>query len=75
MDIKSSVRPSSLARMFRLRNLYLGVLISAAEFGVRLRPKRRPGELFNEHARVREEVASGALEDPIRCCSYNRKYG
>ena len=36
-----------------LEDLYLAVLIAAAELGVRLRPKRRTGELFAEERYVR----------------------
>lgn len=52
--------------MLSLENLYFAVLIAAAELGVRLRPKRRTGELFAEERRVREEVQDGALDSDSR---------
>lgn len=52
--------------MLSLENLYFAVLIAAAELGVRLRPKRRTGELFAEERRVREEVQGGAMDSDVR---------
>ena len=56
-----------------LEDLYFAVLIAAAELGVRLRPKRRTGELFAEEPYVREEVQNGALDSDSRLLLLQRR--
>ena len=56
-----------------LEDLYFAVLVAAAELGVRLRPKRRTGELFVEERLVREEVRDGALESDSRLLQLQRR--
>ena len=56
-----------------LEDLYFAVLVAAAELGVRLRPKRRTGELFAEESHVREEVQSGALDSDSRLLLLHRR--
>ena len=56
-----------------LEDLYFAVLIAAAELGVRLRPKRRTGELFAEERLVHEEVQTGALESDMRLFKLHRR--
>ena len=56
-----------------LEDLYFAVLVAAAELGVRLRPKRRTGELFAEERVVREEVEAGALESDVRLFQLHRR--
>ncbi|MYD53272.1 MAG: DUF1998 domain-containing protein [Chloroflexi bacterium] len=56
-----------------LEDVYFAVLIAAAELGVRLRPKRRTGELFAEERDVREEVQSGALDSDQRLLLLQRR--
>ena len=56
-----------------LEDLYFAVLVAAAELGVRLRPKRRTGELFAEDRLVREEIQDGALNSVGRLLQLQRR--
>jgi ATP-dependent helicase YprA (DUF1998 family) len=56
-----------------LEDLYFAVLIAAAKLGVRLRPKRRTGELFAEERHVQEEVQNGALDSDSRLLLLQRR--
>ena len=51
-----------VANLLSLEDLYLGVLITAKDLGVRLRPELKVGESFQDESVVEEAVVSGALE-------------
>jgi ATP-dependent helicase YprA (DUF1998 family) len=52
-----------LVNRISLEDLYLAVLISAKELGVRLRPEMRSGEALQGEQQVEEAAASGKLLD------------
>jgi Lhr-like helicase len=76
-SMRDVVRPLIVAGMVRLQrtpqvyamlsldDIYLAVLVAAAQLGVRLRPELRLGENFDSR-HVETEVAAGALDDPMR---------
>ena len=55
-----------LGPMLSLDDIYVAVLVAAADLGVRLRPELRLGESFDIDRRVQAEVAGGALSEPLR---------
>jgi Lhr-like helicase len=77
-SMRDVVRPLVVAGMGRLQavpelggllsldDMYIAVLVAAAELGVRLRPELRGGESFDVDRRVQAEVDSGALSNPMR---------
>lgn len=77
-SMRDVVRPLIVAGMVRLHgvlqgttvlsldDIYLAVLVAAAELEVRLRPELRLGESFDIDRHIRAEVAAGALNDPMR---------
>ena len=56
---------ATIARYLSLEDLYLGVLISASEMGVRLRPSLKVGESFQGENTVDHAIRRGALEDEL----------
>lgn len=56
-------RARELSPNLSLEELYLSVLISAVEMGVRLRPELKPGESYQEEQIVADAAGRGALHD------------
>jgi ATP-dependent helicase YprA (DUF1998 family) len=58
----AAVSPTVL-RKLSLDDLYLAVMLAAAELGVRLRPELREGEVFHQFDLVLTAVANGVMAD------------
>lgn len=54
---------TSIRKLLSLQDLYLAVLISSKQLGVRLRPELRAGEDFTEDVTVEQALKQGALAD------------
>ena len=52
-----------VAPLLTLEDMFLALLLAAAEFCVRLRPELKEGETFNDEAVVADAVKQGALTD------------
>ena len=57
---------TSIRKLLSLQDLYLAVLISSKQLGVRLRPELRAGEDFIEDVTVEQALKQGALADSER---------
>jgi Lhr-like helicase len=83
-SMRDVVRPLIVAGMSRLQavpragakvsldDLYLAVLIAAADLGVRLRPELRLDESFDVAEVVAQKVATGVLDDPFEAMDLMR---
>ncbi|HKV78659.1 MAG TPA: DEAD/DEAH box helicase [Candidatus Sulfotelmatobacter sp.] len=54
----------TIRKLLSLQDLYLAVLLSSKQLGVRLRPELKAGENFSEEIAVENALKNGALGDP-----------
>jgi hypothetical protein len=64
---------AAISPSLNLADAYLGVLLAAAELGIRLRPALMEDETFTEAAEVRSAFDNGALEDDAQMLAIYRR--